>query len=260
MIRNSDLAGCTYVEPYAGGAGAGVSLLVTGQVSRLVINDLDRAIYAFWATLVLDPDYYIRRINSIDINVAEWRRQRDIYHARSAIDTASLGFATFYLNRTNVSGVLNGGPIGGLEQGGNYKIDARFNREGLTERVRILALYAEDMTVTSRDGIETIEEYANRANTFVYADPPYFEKAGSLYLNKFTTEDHANLANVLNGLPDSPWLLTYDNVPQVADLYQSRRRRTFELSYSAHHVRRATEIAVLSDCIPDIGEGWPVSG
>lgn len=171
---------------------------------------------------------------------------------------SKLGFATFYLNRTNRSGVLNGGPIGGLDQTGNYKIDARFNREGLAERLRILALYSDSIVATSRDGVEVITEYAAKSDTFIYADPPYFEKAGSLYLNAFTAENHESLARVLNSVSDSPWILTYDNAPQVAQLYAARRRREFELHYSAHRVVKATEVAVLSDALPDIGDGWPL--
>ena len=258
LIRDSDLAGCTYVEPYAGGAGAGLGLLVTGQVSHVVVNDLDPAIHAFWKTVVEDPDFLMAQVRKVELSVPEWRRQRAVYSAADQADLSALGFATFYLNRTNRSGVLNGGPIGGLDQSGNYKIDARFNRAALVERIRILSLYAECITTTCRDGIDVITEYATQPGTFIYADPPYFEKAGSLYMNAFQSEDHDNLARVLNGLHESSWLLTYDNVPRVDELYGQRRRRQFELSYSAHRVMKATEIAVLSDSMSDIEDGWPV--
>lgn len=257
LIRDSGLAGCTYVEPYAGGAGAGLSLLVTGQVERVVINDLDPAIHAFWELLVNDPDALMSQIRSVKLDVREWKRQREIYVAADTSDRASLGFATFYLNRTNHSGVLNGGPVGGLDQSGKYKIDARFNRDALVERVRILALYSSQITVTSVDGVEIIERYGKAKETFTYADPPYFEKAGSLYLNAFALADHERLAKALNRLSRGSWLLTYDNVPRVHDLYAKRRRRTFGLNYSAHRVTKATEIAVLSDAVADVGEGWP---
>lgn len=258
IIRDMGMAGCTYVEPYAGGVGAGLSLLVTGQVERVVINDLDPAIHAFWATVQAEPEFLIDRVREVRLDVDEWRRQREVYVSADTTDLSKLGFATFYLNRTNRSGVLNGGPIGGLDQTGNYKIDARFNREGLAERLRILALYSDNIVATSRDGVEVITEYAAKSDTFIYADPPYFEKAGSLYLNAFTAENHEALARVLNSVSDSHWLLTYDNAPQVAQLYAARRRREFELHYSAHRVVKATEVAVLSDALPDIGEGWPL--
>ncbi|QIG44173.1 DNA adenine methylase [Nocardioides anomalus] len=247
LIRNNGLAGCTYVEPYAGGAGAALSLLATGQVGRIVINDFDPAIAAFWTTLVNNPDLMIKRIQKVRLDVREWKRQKAIYMAANEADMAELGFATFYLNRTNRSGVLNGGPIGGLDQTGNYKIDARFNRDGLQERVRIISLYADKITVSSRDGLDVIREATRRADTFVYADPPYFEKAGSLYLNAFKAANHEALAKIMNGRAKKNWVLTYDNVPQVSALYGARRRVEFGLHYSAHRVTKATEVMVFSD-------------
>jgi len=188
--------------------------------------------------------------------VAEWRRQREIYLDQEGADLAARGFATFYLNRTNHSGVLNGGPIGGLDQTGKYKIDARFNRAELSERIRVLGLYAEKIEVCAEDGVSVIRRHGRRKNTFIYADPPYFEKAGSLYLNAFGAEDHERLAKALNKLASRPWLLTYDDVPQVHELYAGRRRRSFELHYSAHRVTAATEIAVFSDSVSEVATDW----
>lgn len=257
LIRANGLAGQTYVEPYAGGAGAAVSLIVTGQVSHIAINDLDPAVHAFWRTLVEDPDFLIGRVLDVALTVDEWRRQREIYVSRGGGDFRALGFATFYLNRTNRSGVMNGGPIGGLDQTGSYKIDARFNREALIERMRLISLYADQITVTSQDGVAVINTYVERDDVFIYADPPYFEKAGTLYLNAFTTSDHERLAQILNTHTEAQWLLTYDDVSEVARLYADRRRRPFALHYSAHRIQRATEVAVFSDAVQGLEEAWP---
>lgn len=246
LIREMGLAGGTYVEPYAGGAGAGLALLLTGQVDSIVINDLDPAMYAFWKSVTHDPNRYIDELQSVPLNVDEWRRQREIYSSNDSSDLFALGFATFYLNRTNVSGVLNGGPIGRLDQTGKYKIDARFNKDGLAERFRLIGLYADAIAVTNVDGAEVIRTYAPNPDAFIYADPPYFEKAGSLYLNSFRPQDHATLAQALNEAADSNWVLTYDHVPQVEDLYPDRQRVEFTLNYSAHRVVKATELAVFS--------------
>lgn len=258
LIRDSDLAGCTYIEPFAGGAGAGLGLLVSGQVEHVVINDLDPAISAFWRLLTTAPDALISMIETAPLSVSEWRRQKEIYSSAEAGDVRALGFATFYLNRTNRSGVLNGGPIGGLDQSGPYKIDARFNRANLIERIKILQLHIPSITVTSRDGVQVIADYTDSKGTFIYADPPYFRKAGSLYMNSFCTEDHETLAATLNRVARAAWLLTYDNVAEVHDLYRERRRILFELRYSANGSATATEVAVLSDAMADIEPGWPV--
>ncbi|GAA1590176.1 DNA adenine methylase [Kribbella sancticallisti] len=249
LIRENELAGCTYIEPYAGGAGAALGLLVTGQVGRIIINDLDPAIAAFWRTITQEPDRFSQKIRRAKLDVREWHRQKEVYSAGDSADDATLGFATFYLNRTNRSGVLNGGPIGGLDQTGNYKIDARFNRDALSERIRVISLYADKIKVLSTDGAQVIRKYAGNKNVFIYADPPYFEKAGSLYMNAFNSCDHQALATVLNRRSDRNWVLTYDNVPRVAELYPDRRRQTFGLYYSAHRVTRATEIMVASDTL-----------
>lgn len=251
IVRENGLTSGTYVEPYAGGAGAALGLLITGQVSRIALNDLDPAIYAFWKTVVHAPDSFADKIRDARLDVAEWEKQRSIYLNADRDDHLELGFATFYLNRTNRSGALNGGPIGGKKQTGNYKIDARFNKDGLLERLRLVALHAGRISVTNRDGRELIAEYAGRHNVLIYADPPYFEKAGSLYLNSFTPADHADLADCLNHLPDAKWVLTYDNVPQVAALYPERRQQLVSLNYSAHRVMKALEIMILSDSLID---------
>jgi DNA adenine methylase len=258
MIRANGLAGCTYVEPFAGGAGAGLGLLITGQVEKIVVNDLDPAIHAFWKTLVEEPDFLVRRVGQVPLDVAEWRKQKAIYDKADTSRLDTLGFATLYLNRTNRSGMLNGGPIGGIDQTGPYKIDARFNRADLIERINMCALYRTKIKVISENGRDVIGKHAGKPDTFIYADPPYFEKAGSIYLNNFKAADHEDLAKVLNGKADAPWVLTYDNAPQVDDLYVDRRRYKFELRYSAREVRQATEIVVLSDTLKDVGDGWPL--
>lgn len=246
IIRENNLTSSVYVEPYAGGAGAALALLVSGQVERIAINDLDPAVFAFWNAVVTQPDEFTALVNSVELSVDEWERQREVYLTSARDNHLPLGFATFYLNRTNRSGVLNGGPIGGKDQTGNYKIDARFNREGLAERIRLIALHADRIAVTNEDGLRVIERYSDRDDAFIYADPPYFEKAGSLYLNAFQDSDHRALANCLKGVQRAKWILTYDNVPQVAELYSDLRRRLFALNYSAHRVMKASEIMVFS--------------
>ena len=248
------------MEPYAGGAGAGLALLATGQVTSIVINDLDPAIYAFWRLLTEEPDYLVRKISSVALTVDEWKRQKVAYGRSHVHDVKKLGFATFYLNRTNRSGLLNGGPIGGLAQTGPYKIDARFNREKLAERVNSLRILAPNIFVTSRDGVDVIDDYCASDDAFIYADPPYFRKAGTLYMNSFDGDDHAALSETLNAAADSHWLLTYDDVPDVDRLYESRRRVRFDLRYSANGASEATEVAVLSDSLASISEGWKVAG
>jgi DNA adenine methylase len=252
LVRANGLTSGTYVEPYAGGAGAALALLVTGQVQRIVINDLDPAIYAFWHAVVRETAAFSHLVDGAALDLREWSRQREIYLTAAKDDYLQLGFATFYLNRTNRSGALNGGVIGGKKQVGRYKIDARFNKTTLMERVRLIGIHSNRISVSNMDGLSVIEQFADDSQAFVYADPPYFDRSSSLYLNAFTEENHVALAATLNNLPHLNWLLTYDNVTRVHELYAERRRDVISLSYSAHRVLKASEVIVYSDAL-DLG-------
>jgi DNA adenine methylase len=247
LIRANDLSEGTYVEPYAGGAGAGLALLVTGQVRRIVINDLDPKIYAFWRAVVNHTAEFSELLAAVNVTVKEWAKQKDLYLNAPHDDYLNLGFATFFLNRTNRSGALRGGPIGGRDQCGNYKIDARFNKDTLLERVRLIGLYAKQINVRCEDGEKVIRRYAQRGDVLIYADPPYFEKAGSLYMNAFEEGDHSSLADCLNDVANGRWVLTYDDVPQIDALYGNRRIERISLNYSAHRVVKAREVLIVSD-------------
>ncbi|QYN35181.1 DNA adenine methylase [Pseudonocardia sp. DSM 110487] len=249
LIRLNSITKGTYIEPYAGGAGAAIGLLITGEVKSIHINDLDPAVFAFWTACVTRNVEFIAKLRTVPVSVDEWRRQREIYDLGRKADLFDLGFATFYLNRTNRSGVLNGGPIGGHDQSGPYKIDARFNRDTLSERMRLIGLYSSKISVTNDDGMAIINRYIDNTDAFIYADPPYFLKAGSLYMNSFKAEDHAALAACLNSAADARWVLTYDNVSQVAELYKDRRREEIGVHYSARNVTKAKEVMVYSDSL-----------
>jgi DNA adenine methylase len=247
-MKENGLEKVTYVEPFAGGAGAALALLFLEKVDRIVINDLDKAIYSFWKSAVFDSARFINKIQSTPVTIREWKKQREIYNDKYA-KQFERGFATFFLNRTNVSGILDGGPIGGIEQKGNYKIDARFNKETLAEKIHQLSLYKNRISVFNKDGIELIADYLNKKNTFIYLDPPYFEKGATLYLNHYKKDNHEALANELNKNSDAFWLLTYDNKKEIKSLYPDRRIVNFTLNYNAYESRKGREVMILSDAL-----------
>ncbi|HAM20689.1 MAG: DNA adenine methylase [Candidatus Phosphoribacter baldrii] len=237
----------TYVEPYAGGAGAALTLLQSGTVQSLVINDADPAIYAFWAAAVHQNREFRDLIHETPVTLQEWHRQREIYRERDYNKALQLGFATFFLNRTNRSGVLNAGVIGGQKQAGRYKVDARFNKEDLLRRVALLEDFGPSIRVSGLDGRSVIREHIRLKRSFIYADPPYYDKGSFLYKNSFTREDHALLASLLNSNPHANWLLTYDNATDIRALYAGRHTKLFDLSYSAHRSGKMTELMIASD-------------
>ena len=248
VIKENGLEKVTYVEPFAGGAGAALALLFLEKVDHIVINDLDKAIYSFWRSAIFDSVKFIKKIHSTPITIKEWKKQKAIYSDPHA-PRFERGFATFFLNRTNVSGILDGGPIGGIKQKGNYKIDARFNKEKLAERIRQLSLYKNRISVFNKDGLDLIKDYLNKKNTFIYLDPPYFEKGATLYLNHYKKDNHKALSDQLNKNSDAFWLLTYDNKKEIKSLYLDRRIINFSLNYNAYKSRKGSEVMILSDAL-----------
>lgn len=251
----------TYIEPYAGGAGAAVELLLKGVVGTVVINDLDPAIHACWKAMVKDSDAFLRLLSKTPLTIEEWKRQREIYRRRHEIDIdpVDLGFATFYLNRTSRSGVLGAGVIGGFAQAGKYKIDARYDRRALGARIEKLAELGGRIRVTRQDGAARLREYLPKDNVFAYVDPPYVAKGSSLYMSAFKEEDHRALATVLNGYANRNWVLTYDVADLIKSLYKARDVSEFRLLYSAHlrgsggtlERASASELIVLSNPVSD---------
>jgi len=247
MERNCQTA-ATYIEPFAGGAGAALALLYLEKVDSIVINDLDKAIYSFWKSAICETQRFIETIRSTPVTVREWRKQRMIYQNRRS-RCFDLGFSTFFLNRTNVSGIIDGGPIGGVDQKGEWKINARFNKVNLITRIEQLSEYRNRIAISNMDGVKLMRNYLQRKDVFIYLDPPYFEKGSCLYLNHYGYTDHERLASVLNNHPGANWILTYDNNSIIRALYANRVQRRYSLCYSAYKPRTGKEILILSDAL-----------
>jgi len=248
LLSKNSISNCTYVEPFAGGAGAAMKLLLLEEVDRIIINDLDQSIYAFWWAILKKGNQFIDKIRTISVNIKEWSNQKNILsNKRSTL--FDRGFAAFYLNRTNRSGILDGGPIGGKEQLGKWKLNARFNKDTLIERIQTISMYSKRIQLSNLDGIELLKQTYKQKNTLVYLDPPYFYKARQLYLNHYSCSDHKKLANFLNTHPNFNWLLTYDNVEEIRKLYQKRKRKPFNITYSASETRLGKELMIFSDIL-----------
>lgn len=244
-----------YAEPFAGGAGAALRLLTDGVVDRVHLNDLNPGIAAFWRASLDHPDKFCKKIRTVPLTIDEWHTQREIYLNPFDRDDLELGFATFYLNRTNRSGILSARPIGGLEQNGQWKIDARFNRAGLCERIQAVADLRHCIYVTEDEGLSFLEALNSLGDhVFVYADPPYLVQGEGLYLHAFDADDHLNLAEHL-ARASYPWVLTYDDEPQITDLlYSGGRCATFDIAHTAHRQHIGKEAVIYSPdlCVPDL--------
>ena len=246
LLRANRLLGGIYAEPFAGGAGLAWRLLLAGHVSEVWLNDIDPAIFQFWNSVLNQTDDLCELIVTTPVNMAEWHRQREIMDGRHA-DPLKLGFATLFLNRTNRSGIINVGVIGGKDQTGNYKLDCRFNRVDLIEKIRRIASYRDVVTLTRLDAMLCIPKWAKEMpkRGLMNIDPPYFAKGQSLYTNFYTGSDHKALSVMIRRL-SCPWLLTYDDVEDIELLYQGLPTYRKGLTYYAQVKRRANELVVLA--------------
>lgn len=238
-----------YVEPYAGGAGAALRLLRDEYVDEVILNDLDPGIAAFWRAVFNQPEDVIERIAEVDLTIDEWHRQGTIYRSGVGEDL-ELGFATFFLNRTNRSGILNARPIGGLEQAGKWLIDARFNRENLSDRIRTISRYRTRVTLFERDGVGLLRDlFSVSSDAFFYVDPPYTDKGDDLYLNDLSWQDHSRLASVLTR-SDTRWLVTYNCDPRIPEqLYPENRCVQFDIKHTAQRQHIGSEYAIFSEAL-----------
>jgi len=249
LLIENKLVGGHYVEPYAGGAGVAFELLLSNQVSHIHLNDSSVPIYAFWNSVISRPEDFCRRIKSASLTVEEWKKHREIVRNPVNQDEFELGFSTFYLNRCNRSGVLSGGLIGGILQAGKWKMDARFSRNELIRRIEVIAAKQGAITLRNMDAEKFILEYIPTlpAKTFVYCDPPYFEKSSRLYLDRYEKKDHERIALVIQKHLSKKWIVSYDGAPEIISYYQSRKSFMYDLQYNAAKVYKGREIFIFSD-------------
>lgn len=236
----------TYVEPFAGGAGAACALLLRFDVDRIVLNDLNPGLAAFWRVIADGAEELVERVLSTRATLDEWHRQRSVYLAATRGSGTDVAFATFFLNRTNHSGILSARPIGGLKQDGKWKLDARWNPERLADRLRLLGTYASRIEVHELDALEFLRRMRGRDDEFIYADPPYLDKGAELYLSDLTMEDHRAIAAELRA-HHGRWMVTYDVDDRVlSDLYPDGAAATFELAHTAALQHVGQELVVFA--------------
>lgn len=248
MIDKLQIKGGTYIEPFAGGAGVALELLLNNVVGQIVINDLDKGIYSFWKAILNETQRFIDAIDKVPLTVDEWIKQKKIIEKKEKY-SFELGFATFYLNRTNRSGIIKGGLIGGTEQKGDWKLDARFNKAELIRRIEVISKRKKDIHIYNKDVISLITKYVDKYgdNTLIYFDPPYFEKGKQLYMNYFSIEDHERIKEMIQCHVRCNWIITYDDAPEIVDIYTGHNIKRFDLNYSVSKKRVASEIIIFPE-------------
>lgn len=251
IININEFNGRTYIEPYVGGAGLALKLLWKGVVPRVVLNDLDEAVFYFWEYVVREPQNLVRKINDVDVTVDEFYKQRDVLLESKKHLPSEVAFACLYVNRTSRSGILKGaGVIGGNKQDGRWKVDARFNKGELCRRINVVASMGERINLFNLDALEFLyntEGYFG--GSLFYLDPPYFRKRGDLYKNEYSCEDHARVADFVRSNSDEAVVVSYDNCSEIRYLYDRLKKGTIGLPYSAGDKRKAQEVMFFSNGI-----------
>jgi len=250
VLLNSRLLGGTFVEPFAGGAGVALALLLQEKVSNVVLNDLDFRVFAFWDAVINRNDEFCSQILRTPVTMEERQLQKWIFESPQEYAPFFVGFATFFLNRTNRSGILGGGAIGGNDQDGQYDIKSRFTKPELVKRIQRLGRYRDRISLYNMDAVDFMEQHLVQlnGNILTYLDPPYFTKGKSLYHNYFTFSDHERLAAFLTAELKYPWVLSYDSVPEIQSLYEKATSHHLDITYSAHSSKVGREVLYFGNC------------
>lgn len=235
ILKLNNLCDGHYSEPYAGGSAVAFELLFLEYVSHVHINDIDPAIFSFWDAVITETDKLCRLISSTRVSMAGWHRQKRVLETPNDHSTLELAFATFFVNRTSRSGILNGGVIGGLHQRGRWKLDARYNKKELISRIEKIARYRDRISLYNQDALLFIRNIFPKLppETLVYLDPPYYVKGKGLYRNFYSHNDHEMIEKELRQAKAVKWLVTYDNVPEIRNIYSRYTQRPYSLTYTA---------------------------
>lgn len=246
LVKKNDIT--TYIEPFAGGAAVAIRLLLNNDVQRIIINDIDRSIYALWNSIVHKSEELIDLIRKTPITMKEWYKQKEIQANKEIADELLLGFSTLFLNRTNRSGIIKAGVIGGKNQNSNYKLDCRFNKEAIINRIVKIAQHSHRIKVYNLDAIVFVSSVIKKTRkSLTFFDPPYYDKGPELYTNFYSHEDHVNLANVIKkDMKNRFWILTYDVAEKIEDLYRDYSPKKYYLNYSIAKPTKGMEFIFFS--------------
>lgn len=251
ILVQNNLEHVIYIEPFAGGFGAGLELLFHKKVNKAIINDYDIAIYSIWYAILNETSRFISDIKNVNITITEWERQKKIYTELIEQKDYSydLAFATYFLNRTNISGIITGGPIGGREQKGKYKLDCRFNKKNLVNKITEISKYKDKIQLYNLEANNFIKKVIldySPEEVFVFFDPPYYEQGKNLYTNFFEQDNHVRLKENIDYLKDYYWILTYDNQHEISEIYVDYKQYLYGINYSVNKVRKEKELLIHS--------------
>ncbi len=249
LMEVNGLSSGHYLEPYAGGAGVALDLLFRGCASHIHINDADPAVFAFWNSVVNHSSELLDLLDSTPINIEEWFRWRAVLRQEQPSTVVEQGFATLFLNRTNRSGILKAGVIGGKNQSGDYKLDARFKKDVVSARILAIAEKSSCISVYCEDSLKLLNRCADflPEKSLVYLDPPYYVKGKGLYRNYYEHDDHVAIADTIQKESFKwPWVVSYDNTEEIKTMYKVSNSLCYGLNYTAQRRYVGNEVMFFS--------------
>lgn len=254
IVKDQKLEGCRVFEPYAGSAAVSIALVGAGVCTSGSISERDPLLYSFWKCVFTNPAKLLRRINKTEISLQTWHELRPLLDLDEPDESQAdlLAFAALFFNRTNFSGVIHSGPIGGQTQSSDYAIDCRFNREELADRVDRLATLGEKIDVQFADALDVIKAQRNKRGAFFYIDPPYFLQGKKLYRYNYRLSGHIALADALRKAKFS-WLLSYDNHDVIENLYEDFHNVYQEFRYSSRMPKKENELLITNMKLNHLG-------
>lgn len=260
VMETNGVKGGHYLEPYAGGAGVALTLLLDGHASHIHINDADPAVHAFWMSVIKHSCALLHLLDSTPITIDEWFKWRSVLRGETKASMVEKGFATLFMNRTNRSGILKAGVIGGQKQDGEYKLDARFKKEVVEARIQEIAKHSKNISVYCEDSLGLLSQCSEflPKKSLIYLDPPYYVKGKGLYRNYYEHDDHIAIAKALQKKSFKwPWVVSYDNTEEICAMYQLSQSLAYGLNYTAQRRYVGSEVMFFSQNIQVPDEAIP---
>lgn len=219
----------TLISPFLGGGSVELSLLESGVVKKLVLNDLDYGIASLWWSMLNLPDALISRIESFKpTHKAYFEAQQMIKSDYRHLDMLDAAWITLLVNRLAYSGIAKANPLGG-KNGDIKSLTSRWNPRTLISRINAINAMADKIEIHCEDAVSFIENHFWNDNATLFIDPPYYEKGQALYNLFFTERDHINLAWTLqtihDSFPSSDVIVTYDFHDFIDGIYNRVEQR-----------------------------------
>jgi DNA adenine methylase len=212
------------------------------------INDKDVGIFSLWNAVINNPEELKELVNSFKPSIQAFDDYKQFFLDNPTPTTISeiveCGFRKLAIHQISYSGlgVKSGGPLGGRNQDANtkYPIDCRWSPSNICKKIDLIhkQFISVDARVTNSDFAAMITDTSRPA--FIYLDPPYYMKGGDLYQHAFTEDDHRRMADLLRVCPH-PWVLSYDDCPEIRDLYSWARIEAFDAKYTIQQTKVETD-------------------